>query len=259
MATILGALLLAWSLYLGFVEHFSHFYELTLLGLLFILMPWITHRLTFGIALKFYLACVVVALLGDLGIVLGLTHLWHYTYTHFWEYALLYLFIYPAGGFVMLASYLIVKPYFLPKINKRINFEIFFICLAVLVGGAVLVELPLRDALSETLWNLLFTGTIAVALGIPAALYSEKLYRASFLRDLLSNPVGCVLATIVATYPNFFLHEFPNIYARQWVYTIPPETFADAMISAIPLFIWLTWPFLTIISVSLFYAVAGDQ
>ena len=254
-----GIFVVLYSLYLALAETYNHFYEVTLLGLLFVLLPYVYQKLTPAITFKFYLACVIVAILGDLFIVLGFTHLWYYTYAHLWEYALLYLFIYPAGGFVMLASYLLVKPYFLPRTDRRIDFRIFFISLSIVVGAAAVIELFFRDTFPQPLWNLLFTATMALSLGLPVAIYSEKLYGASFLRDLISNPVGCLLATCIATYPNFVLHEFPNIIARQWVYTIPAGTFVDTMMLGIPLLIWLTWSFLTIISVSFFYLFASNN
>lgn len=253
-----GLLIVLYSFYLGIVESFNHFYEFTLLGLLFMLLPRTFRAFPASLILKLYAAFVAIALFGDLVIVLGFTHLWYYNYSSAWEYAVLYLFIYPAGGFVMLASYLIAQRYFTHTIIERSsrNYWPLLSIGALLFFVIVLIELIFAHAFG-TFWSFVFTISIFVTTGLFVMAASEYVYKKSFIRDFISDPWCCFLAITTATYLNLLVHEYPNLYANEWVYVINTHSMLDTFFLGSPIAVWVSWPALTVASVSLYYFFGG--
>lgn len=248
---IAGLAIFLLSLYSAFVLNFKHFYEFELLGLLLLLYPLVPST-TFGAFRQIsylYANFVFAGFVVDYIIGQQLTGMWSYTYTATWEYALLYLWIYPAGGFVLLQSYLIGKRMARAGQEKSLSIQtLYALCLASIF---VLVGLWFSEGLLPYIWWAgSLVGILALLGCITVDLLSEWLGGQSYARDLVSNPVSIGLVTIVATYLNLLIHEVPNVYARQWTYLSDPQA-----LLGIPLVVWLLWPLLLIGPVVLYCLV----
>lgn len=242
------------SLYSAFVLHFNHFYELMLLGLVCILLPATPEdvkspRFIVYLYANFALAGFFI----DYIVGQQLTGLWSYTYTTAFEYVLLYLWIYPAGGYVMLQSYLIGVRLTKAGVGRRdIPLRVFhFFCVVLLAAAAI--SWLCRDSVSYMTWvgALFFFGTLLLCAVV--ACISESRGGRSYFRDLFAEPATILPVTLAATYANLLVHELPNVYARQWTYLTDPHALLGATMLGVPLAVWFLWPLLLIGPVSLYY------
>jgi hypothetical protein len=242
----------------AFLFEFKHFYEFLLLGMLIVLIPFFpkevfsAKRLLKAWAL-FFLVGIVVDLLLGLLIMKG----WYYNYSAFWEYALLYVWAYPAGGLVLVLSYLLSKKLFNIRIreDQRFDIRIFWACSALL-GIASLALIFAKDLFLFGARNYLFGTTVIcffIALSAPMA---QLVGRNSWVREAVLNPLPILLATCTSTLVNLLLHELPNVAARQWMYVVTTGTFLDSPLLGVPLMLWLWWPFLTVGAVTIYYRTA---
>ncbi len=244
-----GIVLVSIASALAFVWHYHHFYELMLAGLLLIFGPFVPKG-TFSKRriVKLYLVFILAALTVDLLLGLAITKAWYYTYSGIFEYVILYAWTYPAGGFVMVQSYIIAYTLFTrdSSHDHPINARIFWAVLAFFAAATFTILLS-KKYLAPSLWGVLFGASAVLTLCSATALRCEIRGKRSYLRDIISHPRAMFVGTFLATFANLLIHEYPNVYAREWVYR------SDILILGIPLFIWLAWPLLTIGSVSLFY------
>ncbi|MBI2032753.1 MAG: hypothetical protein HYT09_03880 [Candidatus Levybacteria bacterium] len=255
MKLAIGIFLFSLSLILAFFYHFNHFYEFSLIGLFLIISHFLEEPL-FG---KKETLVTYVSFLG-FGLFVDLLSqffgLWYYSYQNLWEYLLLYFVIYPLGGVVMLQSYILAKQKFgilRPKKIPRLFFWlfslstlIFLICVAISFSS---IELPQ--------WGLLFMVAFILFVGSIITNLSEFLYQRSYLRDFLEVPIKTFLVTLLVTYSNAFIHEIPNVFSRQWIYTVKTNSFLDIFLFGVPLIVWVGWIALSIGPVGFYYLSHG--
>jgi hypothetical protein len=84
---------------------------------------------------------------------------------------------------------------------------------------------------------------------------SERRFNRSFIRDFFQNWRATLVAALLATYVFMLAQELPNIAAKQWAYTWQTGPVLDALYLGVPLTTWLLWPFLTLGTVALHYAI----
>ena len=252
---VVGIISLLTAFYLAFFLSFNHFYEFLLIGLFFVIFPFtIKYFNDFKLFTVLYLSFVVLGLFIDLLIGLNLFELWYYSYSNLFEYLLLYTLVYPFGSFVMLGSFLLGKSFI--KTNKKSytgNLKI-----GLIIFTIILLALTAFLAVSGTLFTV---GTWAVILAVSIVIlgiisinaFSEFLNAKSYAREFLKSPGKVALVTLFATYINAFLHEYPNIFAGQWVYTAYINPFFSTSVLGIPLLVLLVWPILTIAPVSIYF------
>lgn len=253
---IVGVALVLLSFIFAFVIQFYHFYEFLLAGL-FLILLYLTPPVSFtkSTYIRLYFAFVFFGLIVDIVIGLTITKLWHYSYEGLPEYILLYLLIYPLGGFVMLKSYLIGR-HWLNVRNKQIRIPMWvFLTLSLVAIGMLVSVILLKESTSSSVWAVLFGVSAVVALGSIVVLFSEFLNGKSYIHDLIENTVPTIGITLIATYANFLIHEYPNVYAEQWIYAVHTGTVLDYHLFGVPFIVWLVWPFLIIGPVSLYYLV----
>lgn len=250
----LGSAISLVSLLLAFGWSFDHFYELLLLGLLLLLSPFVpsgafTRRAVSKAYVLFFVAGVVV----DLVLGIWIAGLWHYSYTHIAEYVLLYVWVYPAGGFVLVQSYLIALRYLPHTIAVHVAPQTRVI-LALLGIAASALSIALIPAAfrGDGIETVLFFMSAVAALCAFGSFVTELRGRPSYARDILERPLPVASAILFATMINLVVHEFPNLFAGQWVYTVHTDTVLDTAIIGIPLGIWILWPFLTMGSMTLY-------
>jgi len=202
---------------------------------------------------------MIAALFFDYFVELHIAHLWYYSYTAPWEYAVLYFFIYPAGTIVMIASYLIGRSYFLKnqkifQVPESVYWLFVVLAVAMLICG-LLVPATTPHAAKA----MLLTLAAVLMVWVPAQVFAERWHGVSYIHDLIGNPTKCLALTGLATYLNMILHEYPNTYAHEWTYAIHTGTFLDTPILGIALLVWLGWPALVIAPVSFYYLITGQK
>lgn len=252
----LGLSIFLFSFLLAFNYNYNHFYEFTLVGLFLILYPLRKKNLsrkTFIILYAIYfLLGIVIDLLGQL---LGF---WHYTYHNLFEYLFLYLLIYPLGAFVILQSYFLADERIRLGAHKKRNVSIPILWFLSFVGLVIfLITSSLINRIFFSSWAIFFGLSLAIFAGISTNLFLEIFFRRSYVRDLMEFFPKTVIVTLIATYVNAFIHEYPNTFAPEWIYTIHTYTFLDNLFLRIPILVWLGWPILTISSLIPLYFVRG--
>ncbi|MEK6885465.1 MAG: hypothetical protein AABX17_00705 [Nanoarchaeota archaeon] len=255
LMTLIGILVVSISLFLAIFLKYNHFYEFLLIGLILILYP-LTAKLFSkkNYLILYFLLFFIGGLLGDLifGVLLG--KVWFYNYSSTIEYILVYFLIYPLGGLVMIQSFLFfIRNKELKKDRMIDNRILLFLSILSLI-------LCLFFIASKIIYNTPYSGFWLVGLfWIFISIYpnylSEKKKGISYIRILLSNPKIIIVATIVSTYINAFLHEYPNLYANQWVYQ--NLIFPEVVFLGIPIVVLIGWLALSLFPVSLYYLVRG--
>lgn len=247
-----GLLLL--SFYLAFFLRFNHFYEFLLTGLFLILLPFtIKHLSSIKLFVLLYLSFVALGLFIDLLIGISLFKLWHYSYSNLFEYFLLYALIYPLGGFVLLESFLLGRTFAEEKTNYTGDLKTKLVVLSVVLLALIILLIVTKTFFAFSAWAAILTICIIVFGIVSTNAASEFLSAKSYARELFSNPRNVISITLVATYFNAFLHEYPNLFANQWIYTAYINPFFDTHFLGIPLLIWLIWSTLLIGPASIYY------
>ena len=258
ISIVLGILILLFSLWLAFVEKYNHFYEIMLIGLVFILYPLTRNHFDKKTIIKLYLIFLVLAgIFGDFifGITIG--NVWYYHYSSLWEYALLYLLIYPLGGFVMIMSFLLFLGKKKTKSETKIyekKLNILVLASSILSFLAVLFFIYLKYNF-DVPYSGFFVAVFVWVLFSSIFNYvpKKKMNKISYLKLLLSNPKKVLFATFIGTYINALLHEYPNVFAQQWVYQ--NILFGDIKLFGVSVIVLIGWLALTIFPVSAYYAL----
>lgn len=102
-------------------------------------------------------------------------------------------------------------------------------------------------------WRILLMVTSVFFGGNIANTLSEIKWKKSYLRDLIEIPVKTLTVTGILMLVNAFIHEYPNTFAKQWIYTAKTYTFFDARVLDIPLYVWVGWSALTIGPIAYYY------
>ena len=253
--TIFGVVLVLFSFYMAWGTHSIHSYEITLLGLAFVLLSQLPKKMMDKkTAVRLYFAFVIAGFVVDFLVGLSITQVWYYTYTSWIEYVLLYLYIYPAGGFVMVWSYLLGL-HWLRLDTTTASVSRPLLILGAVVFGVLGVMILMMTDIIPLHWPILFFWSSLIA-GIFLVMWlSELRHRESYARDIIATPFRILFVTLVATYLNALIHELPNVAAPAWVYVIHTNTFLDAFFLGVPYMVWAGWLLLLIGPVSLLYVV----
>lgn len=249
---ITGFGIFLFSFILAFQYRFNHFYEFTLIGLFLILTYFLkTNLFSRKEAIVIYIIFIFIGLFVDL--LSQFFKLWHYSYQDLWEYIPLYILIYPLGGIVMLQSYiLLLKKIKRPKIPKKIPITILWaftvLCLSLFISVSLLF-----NKIDFSQWRLLFMITLILLGGSVVNLISELLHKKSYLRDLIELPVATLVITLIVTYVNAFIHEYPNVFDKQWIYMVQSSTLLDKVILGVPIIVWIGWIALSIGPLAFYY------
>ncbi|UCD04055.1 MAG: hypothetical protein JSW73_00180 [Candidatus Woesearchaeota archaeon] len=250
-----GLFLLITSIYLAIRLKYNHFYEIMLVGLVLILYPVTKKYFDSKTILKLYFTFLILAgLLGDFvfGIIIG--EVWYYNYSMVSEYILLYFLIYPVGGFVMIMSFLL----FLGNSQLKNKRKVKFLNEILLTLSSSFIFLVVIFAYLKHTSSFEYSGFfsfvfICLFLCIVFNYIPERKGKPSYLRILLNNPKKFIFATLLATYINALIHEYPNVFAQQWVYQ--NILFGDIKLIGIPVIVLVGWLVLTILPVSAYYAI----
>ncbi len=256
LQTLLGTLLLFLSFYLSFIIHYNHFYEVMLLGIFLILYPFTKNKFNLNIYFKLYLFFfLITGLLADLifGVLLG--EVWYYNYNSIFEYILLYLFIYPFGGLVMIKSFLI---FYKDKTYSKVKIPLNYLKIGSLASFLILILFLLLKYLYNVKYSGFFLASfIWIFLFFYLNYLCEGQNRTSFIRILINNPKRTIFAILLGTYINAILHEFPNLYSNQWVYQ--NIIFENISLFGIPVIVLVGWLALTIVPVSAYFLLFNKE
>lgn len=253
-SSFFGATLILISLFLAFNFKYNHFYEFTLVGLFIFFSSLLKDKL-FGV--KEFIFTYILYFFFGLFIDISSQYfgLWHYSYHNFLEYIPLYLLIYPLGGIVMLQSYFFVKERTNFKLNTKNvpRKKVFVLDLILLV--IVMFVISLLNMESFMKLGFILLGFLVISSFILFDFLSDRLNNISFSRQVVENPISIVIVTLIATYANAFLHEYPNTFANEWIYTVKTNSFLDLNILNIPLIVLFGWMTLSIGPVIMYYFI----
>ncbi len=260
IASILfGIVIAAAATWSAFVFEYKHFYDFLLVGLLCILLPFMqSGTFTVKRIAKMWVLFFLTGIVVDLLLVLLITKGWYYNYSALWEYVVLYIWVYPAGGLVLVASYLEVKKLFRGREVSPPHIPIWILWALFLPFAVASIALIfLQDALPFGVWSYSCITAVFLAFTLLSGLIAEIIERDSYIHGLAANPIPVLFATAVTTYINTLVHEYPNVYAKQWVYVVDTGTFLDSLLLGIPVMLWLLWPFLTMGALTIFYRTSN--
>lgn len=152
-----------------------------------------------------------MGIVGDLfGIFLGL---WKYPNYNLVNYFLLYLITYPLAGFCMLYTFLIFQKLLKLTIKKtKPNKSVVF---SFLIIGFILF---LFSVIFKTLFSFfLFASLIFVVLSVRDLLMIKK-NNYSYLSEIVQNKRTYFILFFTTAYLHAIIHEFPNVFAKEWIY-----------------------------------------
>lgn len=101
--------------------------------------------------------------------------------------------------------------------------------------------------------NVIFYGIGAIGWYLYYEYKSVKVNKISFIGLILKNPVQYSVIIIIGSYIQGLIHEFPNVFAKQWVYQNIP--FIETNLLGIPIFAFLGWFYLTLFPVSVYHFI----
>ncbi len=253
--SICGILIIALSIWLATSLQYRHFYEFMLIGIFLVLYP--STRIFFTTKTFFILYAIFFVfggLIEDLffGIIIG--EVWYYNYYSILEYASLYLIIYPIGGLVMIMSFLFfIKNYKIKRKRSSIFQTKLLGYLSLLSTLFVILFIVLKYYYNVIHSSFFIAAFSWLFISLFFNYVAAKRKRFPFINILLLNPKKIILATLFATYINAFLHEFPNLFAQQWVYQ--NLIFEETKFIGIPIIVLIGWLALTVFPVSAYYSI----
>lgn len=250
----IGIIFFLTSLYLSFFLRYNHFYEFMLTGMSLILFTLISKKsINNKKYLILYICFIFIGFLGDFILGMVIADAWHYSYSHLIEYLFLYLLVYPLGGIVMVQSYLFLKE----KLGKRIKKRQFDLKLIIIPGIISLIIsiliIILNFFINKILFGKLFFVFSTLFLFFYLSYKTEKYNKISIIGDLINKPLLFIFIIFVSTYVNAFIHEYPNTFVGQWVYT--GWYFNNFRILNIPITVLAGWILLLIIPLAIYYYI----
>ncbi|MBM3234255.1 hypothetical protein FJZ19_04140 [Candidatus Pacearchaeota archaeon] len=256
---VAGILLLIVSYILAIIYHYNKFYTILLLGLFFILKPMykiINKRefLSLKNFFKVYLAFFMLGIVADLIFGIWITKLWFYPDYNLINYIILYFFIYPFGGFIVIYSFALIESLAGKKPRERkkdyflaLNFSkiLFFLGMVFLII-AILFANSYKGFLIYVFFGLMGYGlTNYVTL---------KYKKDDLLERILTKTSKYVLLIAIVAYTQGIIHEFPNVFAREWIYQNFPLN--NLTLLGIPIMVLLfCWLWLVVVPYSIFELV----
>lgn len=267
--TLIGSAALLFSFYLAVVHSFNHFYELTLTGLFIIIYPWITDKIKNKTYRRLFLIFIPGGLIADLLLGIYVTELWYYTYNSLWEYILLYLWIYPVGGIVMVQSYLLFERLIIEDIGETTSQKRRFIILLTSLLAILFTAISiLYNAETAGLYTFISFLVLVLFNSQSIVRWSRKimttfglkkeLNRLTALEVFSRKPAKYIGIILASSYIQAVIHEVPNVYGQQWIYQNMP--FQELTLLGVPaVVIIFGWIGLTLIPVSIYYRIADES
>lgn len=239
-----GALLTALSLVAAFQYSYNHFYEILLAGL-FLFLRGVKKTVTADrdLFLQTYIGFVFLGIAGEL-IAGEIAGLWRYSYISPVEYGLLFLFVYPFGGLVVVQTFeILTEGVSQSDASRFFNPSVLFLLGLVLVAGSYL------SYQSGTVFILQPLTVFGLAVFVNAL--SEIRSGDSFQRRLDASTLENTTLLIAVTAIHAVVHEYPNVYAGQWDYIASPIMEIDLF--GIPHLVLAGWLVLSVFPLSVFY------
>lgn len=250
---IAGFVLLDLSIFLAYRYHYKHFYELLILGIFLIFYALDQKYILTPNYARMYTRFIKAGIIGDLVLGLSLTRFWRYNYNSIFDYASLYLIVYPVAGIVMVQSFIFLKSKFVKREKRTYILTPRIYRLTALVFTSIIILL-MREIFQGrstpiimgsfflfvcmyAILNLNFTATFRKKLNLPGELHDH--------------PIILLMVLVAATYFNAFLHELPNIKAQQWTYQNYP--WPDLQFLGIPAVAFVAWPILMLFPLGVYY------
>ncbi len=121
---IFGIVIFIISNILAFFYHYDKFYSIFLLGM-FLITKGVYKRiekrdfLTHKLFLELYCAFILFGIIGDLIMGVWISKVWYYPTYKLFNYILLYLYVYPIAGFIMLYWFRLMETLFIKKTRKN--------------------------------------------------------------------------------------------------------------------------------------------
>ena len=219
-----GALLFIISYFLAVYFMYSRFYTILLFGLFFILKGAYSLKkkrelLTLREFLVLYFPFfVMLGIFFDLIIGLWITKLWYYPEYTLLNYINLYLVIYPLGAFVMLYSFALLESIFIhrPRGNRLAYEHSLTLSLAIFVTGFIAFIISL---IFLNRFNGFFAMTFLALSFIGLLDYlTLRIKKNNLLERLHIKTFKYILLILSIAYIQGIIHEWPNLFAREWIY-----------------------------------------
>ncbi len=195
-----------------------------------------------GFFVLLYFVFFIVGLITDLFYGQIIAGLWLYPhYTLFVHWALLYLIVYPVGGFALVETYKVFESKFAAKKQIRhrtVKANTYIVTGFLLLIIPVVNFLFLGNIFQNYIFSLWLFGGIIFAYGLTILFKGN-----SILNDIKGKIYSLLVASLLAA----VWHEYPNTFVYEWVYKNMPLT--DATLLNIPVIIFLGWIFLALISI----------
>ena len=220
----LGVIILIASLILAISYKYNRFYSFLLVGLFMILKEG--YRLLKNKELMslrvftflYFGVFLIFGIFGDLIFGLWICKLWSYPSYTLINYLNLYLLIYPLGGMVMVYSFALLEK--LSGIKVKENKATYKVSIRVslilwLVGLVFLVLCFFTMPTYVGFFIYLFAGISAIGLMSYLTLLIRK---DDLLERLFIKPIKYLILIIIVAYTQGFLHEYPNVFVKEWIY-----------------------------------------
>lgn len=221
---VLGIIIVCAALILAFSFNYNRFYSFLLIGLFIILKEG--YRLvekkdlmSWKIFLILYAGVFFIfGLIGDLTLGIWLCKLWSYPSYNFLNYVNLYLLIYPLGGMVMVYSFAFIEKIFGSRIIETKRSYLFSKKFSLIIGilGVVLLIFSIFSSLIYRGFFIYLFGGFFV-LGF-MSYFTLRIRKDDLVERMFIKPVKYLILILVVAYTQGFLHEFPNVFAKEWVY-----------------------------------------
>jgi hypothetical protein len=170
---------------------------------------------------------------------LWITKLWTYPSYSLANYFVLYLLIYPFGGFVMLYSFALLESIFIPRPRKnRLKYkQSLLISKTIAVIGLIGLIISITIKTNQGFWIYSFMSL----LGIGVVSYNVlKIKKNNLLERSLLKSLKYILLILIVAYTQGIFHEFPNVFARELAYQNFP--FENITLLGIPVIVlFLGW------------------
>ena len=195
--------------------------------------------------IKVYFAFLILGLIADLIFGLWITKLWDYPGYNLFNYLILYFFIYPFGGFVMVYSFSLLESVFIRKPREN-NVAYKHSLMTALIVAAVGFLGFFISVFFVEIFKGFFIYSFFTLFGWGITNYIIlKIKKNNLLEHIFVKSLKYLILILVAAYVQGIFHELPNLFAKEWVYQNWP--FNEVTLLGIPvtvlLFGWLALVF----------------
>ncbi|MCH7567887.1 MAG: hypothetical protein IIA87_00530 [Nanoarchaeota archaeon] len=253
---VLGFIVFFVANIMAFIYHYNKFYLFLLLGIFLMLKG--TFRIinkkeliNFRYFLNIYLAFFILGIIADLILGIWVTKLWSYPSYTLINYIILYLFIYPLGGLTMVYSFALLESIFIekPRARRWAHQRSLSITKVIFITGLIglIISLTL---------NIPFKGFFIYFFVVWGGygLVNQLILRVkedNLLERFVTKSLKYGILILVVAYTQGIIHEFPNIFAKEWQYMNFP--FQSITFLEIPIMVlFLGWIALVIIPYAVF-------